>query len=102
MWIEDLFWLGVAAVAGWVVFGVIGVTVPFWIWILIGVAIYMFLGWATVGIYSNTKQGREFNDDELFGLGIVWPLVALKGLLYVIFRSGRGSLAAVIKLFSNW
>jgi hypothetical protein len=102
MWIDDLFWLAVGAVGFWVVFGVIGVTVPFYVWILIAVAIYMIIGWITVGIYSNTEHGREFKDDELFGLGVVWPLVALKGLLYVLFKSGRGSWAAVIKLFSHW
>jgi hypothetical protein len=79
-----------------------GFTVPFFVWILGAVIAYIIAGWITVGIYSETNQGMKFSDDELFGLGVVWPLVALKGLLYVLFRSTKGSASAVRKLFSTW
>jgi hypothetical protein len=75
---------------------------PIWLFILIASVVYMIGGWITTGIFGSTEQGRKFSDDEMFGLFILWPLVALKGVMYAIGKSGRGASSAVFKLFRYW
>lgn len=76
---------------------------PFWLWILIGLVVYLIGGWITTGVFGGTKIARErFTDDEMFGLFMVWPLVALKGVLYAIGKASTGVSSAVYKLFRYW